>query len=132
MLFCIIFEFGKCTDNMIPTVAEFFPEINGNLNKVVWAHAVNNQTALSSALKDSKIMMLEADVILGSRTGQDGLQPVMGHPPTTVSDLTLLEFLEAVIKFQSEHKKGVKLDFKTTESFNASWSAIDLIKSKVL
>lgn len=31
--------------------SEFFPNIDGNLTKITWAHAVNNKTLLGEALQ---------------------------------------------------------------------------------
>lgn len=33
------------------TVANFFPEVEGNLTKITWAHAVNNKTMLNKTLE---------------------------------------------------------------------------------
>lgn len=58
----------------------------------------------------------------------------MGHPPIDHSDISLESFLSQIFKFNSEtiHKKGVKLDFKSIEVFNASldllikiWNTLD-------
>lgn len=91
--------------------------------------------------------MLEADVIIGehkkldekkltpANQGQtktatdggltDGKIPIMGHPPNTTSDLSLEEFVTAVIAHNDkdenkDSKKGIKLDFKTTEAITKS------------
>lgn len=34
-------------------VEDFFPDINQNLTKITWEHAVNNASFLASALDDS-------------------------------------------------------------------------------
>lgn len=39
-----------------PDPKNFFPEINGNLTKIVWAHAVNNQTELEKALSSGTLL----------------------------------------------------------------------------
>ena len=39
-----------CANNATVDVATFFPQINGNLTKIVWAHAVNNKTKLENVL----------------------------------------------------------------------------------
>lgn len=33
------------------TVVNFFPEVEGNLTKITWAHAVNNKTMLNKTLE---------------------------------------------------------------------------------
>lgn len=64
-----------------------------------------------------KIMMLEADVVLGTLKGGSGdLIPVMAHPPNNTSDLSLDRFLTEVVTYtQMGHRCGIKLDFKTVE-----------------
>lgn len=74
--------------------------------------------------------MLEADVVLGKVTGQDVQQPIMAHPPTNESDLSLENFLNTVIE-RKGIKKGVKLDFKTVEAFNASKPILDKVRDNV-
>ncbi|XP_034247808.1 protein FAM151B [Thrips palmi] len=103
-------------------ISAFFPKINGDLTKISWAHAVNNQSLLAEALNGS-VMMMEADVIM-SAAGQ----PVMGHPPADSSDLSLLEFLRSVTAFNTDHQdapKGIKLDFKSIEVFE---KALEFLK----
>uniref|UniRef100_V9IDE0 Protein FAM151B n=1 Tax=Apis cerana TaxID=7461 RepID=V9IDE0_APICE len=111
------------------TVANFFPEVEGNLTKITWAHAVNNKTMLNKTL-EGNAMMLEADVVLGKVTGQDVQQPIMAHPPTNESDLSLENFLNTVIE-RKGIKKGVKLDFKTVEAFNASKPILDKVRDNL-
>ncbi|KAK3923343.1 Protein FAM151B, partial [Frankliniella fusca] len=108
-------------------VAGFF-NIKGDLTKITWAHAVNSKALLAQSLNDSGIMMLEADVVLGTTPESPNQVPVMGHPPETTSDLSLEEFLRSVVthnKVNNETKKGVKLDFK---SINVYEKAIDSLK----
>ncbi|XP_031829313.1 protein FAM151B isoform X2 [Nomia melanderi] len=109
-----------CNDELSPSI--FFPEIEGNLTKVVWAHAVNSKALLDSALKNETVMMLEADVVLGKlKTSQkDEEIPIMAHPPATESDLSLKDFLLEV----NGTKKGAKLDFKSLDAFNASMAIL--------
>ncbi|KAG6798761.1 hypothetical protein HZU73_05564 [Apis mellifera caucasica] len=113
------------------TVANFFPEIEGNLTKISWAHAVNDKATLNKTLEGSA-MMLEADVVLGKVTGQDGSvqQPIMAHPPSNESDLSLENFLNTVIE-RKGIKKGVKLDFKSVEAFNASKPILDKVRGNL-
>ncbi|XP_041984474.1 protein FAM151A isoform X2 [Aricia agestis] len=99
-----------------------------NLTTVTWAHAVNNKTYLEAALA-SDVSMLEADIVLGHVTGQDGPPiPIMAHPPATTSDLSLTDFLITVHKYnkasKADKQKGVKLDFKSIEAFEKSQDQI--------
>ncbi|CAG5917861.1 unnamed protein product [Menidia menidia] len=104
--------------------------------EVSWTHAANSRARLMEALTggcqpastppepEPKTLspspysprpnpgpchMIEADVIL---RGCEPTEPVMAHPPDTDSDITLREWLEGV----REHKKGIKLDFKSLEA----------------
>lgn len=61
--------------------------------------------------------MVEADIVLGTVGNSSEIIPIMAHPPNKTSDLSLADFLTAMVKHK---KKGVKLDFKTIEAFNAS------------
>ena len=70
--------------------------------------------------ESSDVMMMEADVSLGWLYGQipavDPRVPIMAHPPAFLSDLSLEEFLTKTMN-ATRHgaKKGIKLDFKSTE-----------------
>ncbi|XP_053980436.1 protein FAM151B isoform X1 [Hylaeus volcanicus] len=106
----------------------FFPAIDGNLTRIVWAHAVNNQSKLNETLKNGDIMMLEADVSLGNVTGTNSIGvPIMAHPPANTSDLSLQDFLKMVV--ESNTTKGIKLDFKSLEAFEASIPVLEKKKN---
>ncbi|KAG5331013.1 F151B protein, partial [Acromyrmex charruanus] len=109
---------NNCSSPCNPS--EFFPNIQGNLTKITWAHAVNSLTELDKALSSADIMMLEGDVVIGKHTANNATIndiPIMAHPPATESDLSLEEFLNININNGS---KGIKLDFKSNEAFNNS------------
>lgn len=109
-------------------VASFFPGIKGDLTKLTWAHAVNSRDLLAKSLNDSGIMMLEADVVLGTTPESPNQVPVMGHPPMNTSDLSLQEFLRSVVTHNTDNnatRKGVKLDFKSIGVYE---KAIDSLK----
>ncbi|CAK4076489.1 unnamed protein product [Aphanomyces euteiches] len=78
-----------------------------------WAHAVNSQDRLASALSNGQA--IEADILLNPQK-----VPVMAHPPANDSDLTLSEFLTRV----ESATCIVKLDFKSYDAFR---SALPLI-----
>ncbi|CAL7934630.1 unnamed protein product [Xylocopa violacea] len=107
----------------------FFAKIEGNLTKIVWDHAVNNKTKLDEALKSDDVMMLEGDVTLGILKGSNSTEsiPIMAHPPTNESDLSLEGFVNAVI--EKNASKGIKLDFKSNEAFAASKSVLDKLRN---
>lgn len=72
--------------------------------------------------------MIEADIVLGQLNGEGPVLPVMAHPPATVSDLTLEEFLYQIKDYNEGHEgaeKGVKLDFKSIEVFEGSLDILD-------
>ncbi|KOC69026.1 Protein FAM151B [Habropoda laboriosa] len=114
--------------NVTTDPSNYFSNINGNLTKIVWAHAVNSKAELSKALASDSVMMLEADVVLGKWNSSENQNvnetiPVMAHPPATESDLSLEKFVSGVN--EKNATKGVKLDFKSIEAFNASKSILD-------
>ncbi|XP_003706204.1 protein FAM151B isoform X2 [Megachile rotundata] len=132
LLLLAAFQAAMCDVSTDPK--SYFPQIKGNLTQIVWAHAVNSQADLAKALESAEIMMLEADVVLGkhnsnsSSTNTSQTIPIMAHPPKTESDLSLQEFLMAVID-KKNVSKGIKLDFKTTDAFNASKLILDNLRN---
>ena len=93
---------------------------------VRWAHAVNSRAALAEALRDERVHMLEADLLMarGAPRSEDGTgaedavptaeDVLMCHPPSRASDLTFREFLDRVTAHlvHGGRPVGVKLDFK--------------------
>lgn len=74
-------------------------------------------------------MMIEADVSLGTIKDKEGdllLVPIMAHPPSKQSDLSLEEFLDTIIDYHIP--KGIKLDFKSIEVVE---SALKIVKLKI-
>lgn len=71
--------------------------------------------------------MLEADIVLGHLTGHEGPPiPIMAHPPAVTSDISLATFLSTVAQYNNlnSKQKGVKLDFKSIDAFEASQEQI--------
>ncbi|KRF81638.1 protein FAM151B isoform X1 [Drosophila virilis] len=104
-----------------------------NLTAISWAHAVNSQQLLADALS-GEIDMIEADIVLGQLNGVGPDLPVMAHPPITISDLTLEDFLLQIRAHNELHEgaeKGVKLDFKSIEVFEGSLGILDEIIPKM-
>lgn len=69
--------------------------------------------------------MIEADIVYGClKDDPEILLPVMGHPPANESDISLENFLSQIddfnVKNPQENRKGVKLDFKSTDVFENS------------
>jgi hypothetical protein len=81
-----------------------------------------------------KLMMLEADVVLGTLKGGSGAEiPVMAHPPDNVSDLSLESFLaEVVAATRKGHRCGIKLDFKSVDVLSPSLLQLQLLEDQVL
>ena len=72
--------------------------------------------------------MLEADVLLhGQDTENQTDVPIMAHPPSIYSDLTLEHFLAQVI----HTNKGIKLDFKSDDVLEPSMRILQNLKSKL-
>ncbi|XP_071864508.1 protein FAM151B isoform X2 [Bombus fervidus] len=117
--------------NVSVDVATFFPNIKGNLTKIVWEHAVNSKEKLENALVSANIMMLEADVTLGILNGTSNSTriPIMAHPPASESNLTLEDFLKTVI--QKNVTKGIKLDFKSIDAFDASKPILEKVRNNI-
>lgn len=63
------------------------------------------------------------------------IQPIMAHPPNTTSDLSLDQFLTQIQEFNKEKelqsKKGVKLDFKSIDVFEASLTLLKTLWESV-
>lgn len=125
-----------------------------NLTEITWCHAVNSQKELKEALisqwriiqpkfKNEMYLIelflvsnlgdanaIEADVIIGvhkrsQSIDEDEKIPIMGHPPAVKSDLSLVEFLNAIKEYHSKPEnvnktKIVKLDFKSIEATERS------------
>jgi len=73
-------------------------------------------------------MMIEADVVLrGQNTADQQMMPIMAHPPDSVSDVILVEWLSLV----KGRGKGLKLDFKSIEAVELSLQRINEIKAEV-
>ncbi|KAJ8406301.1 hypothetical protein AAFF_G00305320 [Aldrovandia affinis] len=91
--------------------------------QVSWHHSANNKSEMGSALK-STAMVLEADVnVQGYNTVNETNIPIMAHPPDVYSDNTLEEWMDSVLK----SKKGIKLDFKSTEAVLPS---LEILRSR--
>jgi len=80
-----------------------------------WAHAVNCEELLSSALANERITMLEADVMHQPRGA--AVLPVMAHPPKVPPDaMPFSVWLDRALAHNrsgSGRSKGIKLDFKS-------------------
>lgn len=93
---------------------------------------------LSYFFSKGDVQMIEADIIWGNVSNSAGpSEPVMGHPPSNESDISLRTFLNTILEFNKNSKnktKGVKLDFKSTKVFEQSlplliglWGSVSII-----
>jgi len=114
-------------------VLDYFKISERRAITVTWDHAVNSRAHLEKALADEGIMMLEADIrLFGEGTvDQDRSQqlPVMAHDPVTYYDITFEEWIRKVM--DSDQRKGVKLDFKSTEGFIAALKLLKEMKDRI-
>ncbi|KAG6586666.1 uncharacterized protein IUM83_18168 [Phytophthora cinnamomi] len=106
-----------------------------------WAHAVNSADLLGAVQRQIHeaescqfaapdfVNAIEADIVWGEAE----LTPVMGHPPATDGDLTLAQFLDAMLELATKFQRStahnetpliVKLDFKSSHAFEASSGAL--------
>ncbi|TRY81224.1 hypothetical protein TCAL_10447 [Tigriopus californicus] len=113
-------------------IVELWPEVEGDLTQVTWSHGTNSIAALTTALNDDT-MMIEADVSLGFVLGQeDRIVPIMAHPPAFISDLSLEDFMDRVIQARNQgFKKGVKLDFKSTEVLQEAFRTLPSYENEI-
>lgn len=81
------------------------------------------------------INFIEADIVYGTLDDdpEQIKQPVMGHPPIDHSDISLESFLNQISAYNSHttSKKGVKLDFKSIQVFDASMKLLTSIWDKL-
>ncbi|KAL6465975.1 hypothetical protein MHYP_G00261080 [Metynnis hypsauchen] len=90
---------------------------------VSWYHAANSKDKINEALQ-GPAQMIEADVLL---RGHDPKEPIMAHPPDTDSDITLQDWLSAVVTSD----KGIKLDFKSLAAVETSMALLEQARAKL-
>ena len=131
----LIFRWKTSNSESKPEILKFrdgIPEFVGCILKefgvssasdVIWAHAVNSKAKLAEALQRN-VHFLECDVILRESDGQ----PIVAHPPATDSDITLKEWINAVVT--SGKMVGMKFDFKETRAVKPSLTLMAPVLSK--
>lgn len=76
--------------------------------------------------------MIEADVTLAETSRYP--VPIMAHPPSNTSDLTLEDFLVEIVR--SNCAKGIKLDFKSTRVVEPAFRVLarhsDFVKGPIV
>lgn len=97
---------------------------------IYWAHSTNSPQSLAIALNDLKISAIEADILMGHCTEENrtcdessnynettqsrsNMVPIMAHPPSRISSLSLQSFLSLIL---NDTKKHIKLDMKESKA----------------
>lgn len=97
-----------------------FPSAENDGINLAWSHRTNSRDQLESALNNSNIHLIEADVFLFASHDQ----PVMSHGHGDPSNFTLIDFMD--IMLASPERKGLKLDFK---SYTALLRSLPLLQN---
>ncbi|XP_057371654.1 protein FAM151B-like [Daphnia carinata] len=105
-----------------PSATTSLRQNKADLSGIKWAHAVNSKIQLNNSIR-GKAMIIEGDVSMGfiESRGEIAL-PIMAHPPSKISDLSLTEFVDTVL--HSKTSKGMKFDFKELEVVEPSLKMI--------
>lgn len=128
----VAFATFNSSQSEILEIIELWPEVEGDLTQVTWSHGTNSIEALTTALDDDT-MMIEADVSMGFVVGhEDEIVPIMAHPPTFFSDLSLEDFMDRILEARNQGlKKGVKLDFKSTEVLQEAFQTLPSYENEI-
>jgi len=107
-------------------------------NTLRWAHSVCSKDDLKIALLDNEVTAIEADIVLGliedekTKDVSSIIEPIMAHPPVSVSDLSFTGFINRCMKYSKDctrqQQKHLKLDFKDVESIDP---ALDILKKSI-
>ncbi|XP_067949751.1 uncharacterized protein [Watersipora subatra] len=121
----------RMPDPLLPSEVDaielFGDQLHGDGLHFTWAHAVNSQAKLDSALQ-AGVNGIEADVILKNEgTIDQELLPIMAHPPALRSDITLRLFLHQTIVGDSM----IKLDFKSISSVELSLQILSQLSDQI-
>ncbi|XP_078664903.1 protein FAM151A-like isoform X3 [Branchiostoma floridae x Branchiostoma belcheri] len=101
----------------------FFPLVRRDALLLTWSHGTNHREKLAEALR-RRSNIIEADVILGDQN-----QPIMGRPTDTGYDITLEDWLSAIMA--ADHDVAVKLTFHTTEAVVPTMTMLRQNMSKI-
>ncbi|KAI2503886.1 DUF2181-containing protein [Fragilaria crotonensis] len=87
-----------------------------------WAHGTSSIAQMHTAIEDESITAIEADIVMGSETGNNDsvLTPILAHPPDRESDLSFRHFLNTSVR-NGQIQKHLKLDFKEIEAVQPSF-----------
>lgn len=101
---------------------DFYGEAGMDGLKIAWSHGTNSKEKLETALKDSSIHMIEADVRMKDK------EIVMAHGTSDLasSEVTLQDWLK---NFKSVTNKGIKLDIKTSDAVRPAMTVLKECKS---
>ncbi len=80
---------------------------------MTWAHATNSRNQFEEALASTSVKAIECDVMMNR---DDPPEPILSHPPSRESDLTVHQMLRLITAPHKDErgnlKKHLKLDFK--------------------
>jgi Uncharacterized conserved protein (DUF2181) len=119
---------GLLRDGSSLTISKMLPP-----PQQTWVHAVDNRRTLLEALQDDAITAIETDLLMGHSSSIDTPDhsnhkiPIMAHPPSTTSDLPMVDFWK-LVGSNSTVQKVIKLDFKDPETVQPTLQAIADLK----
>ena len=97
-----------------------------------WSHATNSSEKLATALANPDISAIECDVLMGRVTSSHNssqLLPILAHPPSDQSDLTVASLLSKVTSVDNDGNLHldivIKLDFKDIESLEPTLNILN-------
>ena len=92
---------------------------------MTWAHATNSRDQFEEAVSSSSVSAIECDVLMSSNQPS---KPILAHPPSKESDISVESMLRFVLASGKNEKKNLrkhlKLDFKEIEALRPT---LDLI-----
>lgn len=89
---------------------------------MTWAHATNSYKQFKDAVHSSTIEAIECDVMMNN---EHPAKPILSHPPSRESDITVSQMLELQIDKKDKClKKHLKLDFKEIEALEPTLDQI--------
>lgn len=93
---------------------------------MTWAHATNSYSEFKEAVDSTLIKAIECDVMMNT---DHPAKPILSHPPSRDSDITINQMLNLILLPQNDEKnkclkKHLKLDFKEIEALGPTLDRI--------
>ena len=93
---------------------------------MTWAHATNSYNEFKEAVDSTSIKAIECDVMMNT---DHPAEPILSHPPSRDSDITISQMLNLVLVPHKDEKnkclkKHLKLDFKEIEALGPTLDRI--------